>query len=158
MSPATRGKCHGNNTHYERTRYEQRQAQHVAYRKEMDFADAVKESKDARYYLREMPRSADEFRRKEATALRHWFGNRLEPFSTVNHGFKFTQVGTESILIAFDAVVEAAMAADVHFDQDKQQASLCKLQAKVAAAEPAISSKVAGLIRPNVSLLTGESS
>ena len=117
------------------------------------------EAESALHELEDLPRTADDFRRKEAISMRRWIQVKLEPIKTryEQHGFEFADDTLEAVLMAADAVVEAILAADVKFDQAKQQRVIAKLQASAVAGEPSVSQKVAKLVRPNPGILAGES-
>ena len=123
--------------------------------------DAEKRKGEAQYALNrlnELPRTADDFRRKEARAMRHWIQMKLEPLSTERHGFAFDDDATEAIGMASDAIIEAIMAAGVKFDQDKLRRVVERLQVEAIMGETLIAQKVAKLVRPDASVLAGEPS
>ena len=109
-------------------------------------------------YLKELPRTADDFRRKEARAMRRWIQFQIEPHGIARHGFEFDGDAIAAISMASDAIVDAIMAAAVKFDQDKQQRVIGQLQSEAIAGEPSIVQKVAKLIQPDASVLAGEPS
>lgn len=116
------------------------------------------EAEYARRLLKELPRTADSFRRNQARSMRDWIQIRLRLLRGERNGLCFDPDSIDAIGMAADAVVDAIMAADVKLDIEQQQLVIASLQVQAMAGEPSIVQKIAKLMRANASLLTGDPS
>lgn len=127
------------------------------WRAELVSAERAKAAADARYMLSCMPRTADAFRRVLVREVRFMVRLAVQDVpSRLQHGYALSAEALERTLMSVDAVVEAIMQADVHFDHAQHLALVGRYQAAIAAGHGDIGPRVAKLTAPNAALLADE--
>lgn len=107
--------------------------------------------------LRDMPATEDEFRRSEIRRLRRMFAvilvNRLE-----QHGYDWPEESLTALQMAFDAVVDAMMSADVSFDAARHEQIEIGYRRKIAQADAGFQRALEAMAQPSPQLLDGRTS
>jgi hypothetical protein len=118
----------------------------------------LKEIDSARESLSSMPKSAQEYRRELARQLRSgvFFVVSLQEDLAKRHGYFLPEESQQAIKFAADALVEAAMAAEVVFDEKIHAAAVAEHQATIRAADPVFYAQLDRLTMANPSILEGE--
>jgi len=139
---------------------QRRQALHAAFDAEQEALDREAQEKldkasRAKRNLNNMPDSVDAFRRhvvnRARSMLRVTCDIAAEP--AASHGFT---MDVEPIMSAFDAIVEAVVNAEVHFDAERHQRIAQDYRAQMAGADTAFRGHLAKLTEPNAMILAGE--
>lgn len=123
--------------------------------KEVEEQRAIKRY-EAQIRLRDMPSSADGFRRDLVKSIRHMLQCFIPAKPSEWHGYALDDESVTAILVSGDAVVEAIMAAKVNFDAKRHQEIALGYKKAIAEADNAFQDKLSLLTKPNAKILEGE--
>jgi hypothetical protein len=120
--------------------------------------DGVFDSDVAERKLKDIPRSAEQFKRQVLQQLRAWFlvWFTVEEGREVKHGYRLSDDGSHEIKLAFDAVADAVMRSGVEFDQTVHASEVLALQSQIARDDSSFQSRLAAMMRS--ASATGEAS
>lgn len=109
-------------------------------------------------FLKSMPKSSMEFRRKLMEDIRRsvWRSVEMNVKCSMLHGYTLSAESGDAIKESLDAVVEALMAAEVNLDQAHHTAITHKLHTYLVESGEGAPLQVALVTKPNAGLLTGE--
>lgn len=113
------------------------------------------EAANAKLSLRDLPSSEDEFRRGVATKLRDFVRTFVPVFCDAGKHFHGYTIDAEPVMMSIDALIEAVMRADVHFDEQRHKRFELALRAQVAAGDGSFVQSLAKLTKVDPALVEG---
>lgn len=137
---------------------EEQKIRHADYERKKDQSEDGRERANSRAKaeasLKAMPVDADDYRMQVVENMRLMMAFiKAEPVDW--HGFTLTEEGVEGILMSCDAVVEAILQAEVHFDEQRHRQIKMKHQQQIAEADESFQNILGNLTSAQPQILEG---